>query len=142
MLYYCPISISKLKKLKKNYPWIRPVSCYRCNNQLWGHGFVLRFFNQMSEALFIKRWRCPKCKITLTCRPNLYWRRYQETISNIYDTLIFKIIHYKWPPGVSRQRGGHWLKKFISKAKINLLMKSTLIETIYFFKNKNLAIFD
>jgi len=137
-------SIEDLKNSKKNYSWKKPKECPNtaCRKKLWGHGFVLRYFDSCPEGVYLKRWRCPHCQLVITCRPIGYWRRYQETISNIFEALQFRIKQLKWPDWVTRQRGGHWLKTLISNAKIHLLMKETITKTISFYKDKNLAIFN
>lgn len=142
MILLCGVSLTELEKIQKDYPWEKPKSCPKCNSGLWGHGFVLRYFNACLNGIFVKRWRCPHCKLILTCRPNAYWRRCQETIANIFEALLFRIKQLKWPPWVSRQRGGYWLKKFISNANNNLLMKESISQTIYFYRDKKLVIFN
>ncbi len=43
----------------KLYPWPRPGWCPRCGSaRLWGHGFVLRYFDGCGGAHPMKRWRC------------------------------------------------------------------------------------
>ena len=144
MIINVDVSIKDLKHFKKSYNWERPKKCPRtaCQKKLWGHGFVLRHFNSSTEGVLLKRWRCSHCNLIIICRPIGYWRRYQETISNIFEALLFRIKQLKWPDWVTRQRGGHWLKTLISNAKIHLLKKATIVQTISFYKDKNLAIFN
>jgi len=138
MIIFCDVSIIDIKNQGKNFKWKRPT-CSTCKSKTWGHGFVFRFFNGLAKAIYIKRWICPCCKKVFTCRPNYYWQRYQESVSNIFEYLLYRVKHQKWPPEVSRQRGGHWLSKLIKNAKINLLIKETMLDTIIFYKNKNLS---
>ena len=141
MIHHCNVSLDDLQQQKKGYPWNRPEECPRCKGNLWGHGYVLRYFNSHSEGLSIKRWRCPSCRLVITCRPSSHWRRFQESVENIFQALIDRVKCYKWPPWTTRQRGGHWLSLLTSHAKINLLEKKNQLETILFYKEKNLAIF-
>lgn len=143
MIYHCEISFEELQKLKKNYNWqkLRPNSCPTCKGRIWGHGYVLRYFNSIQEGIYLKRWRCICCHLIIICRPKDFWKRFQTAASIIYKSLIYRIKYFKWPPCVKRQRGGHWLRKLIIYAKTHLLMKETLLETITFFRDKNLVIF-
>ena len=143
MIHFCNVSLKRLAQEKKNYPWQRPKECPNCKERLWGHGYVLRYFNSFPEGVFLRRWQCsnPKCRCLLTCRPAIYWRRYRETITRIFDTLIYRVKHRSWPPWTTRQRGDHWLEKLIFHSRLYLLDKGQLLETILFYKTKNLVIF-
>jgi hypothetical protein len=141
MIILVALDLQVLVVQEKSYSWKRPY-CHKCNSPCIGHGFVRRFFNLLDRAIvFIKRWRCKFCKIIITMRPENHWRRYQENIDQIWQALKFRMINLTWPPWTTRQRGGHWLRKLLNKAKANLLEKDTLIETINFFQDKKLAIF-
>ena len=143
MIYHCKISIEELQKLQKKFDWqnVRPNSCPKCKGKIWGHGYVLRYFQSILKGVFLKRWRCTYCYLILICRPTDYWRRFQNSVSHIYKSLIYRIKYLRWPPWVQRQRGGHWLKKIITYSTTHLLMKETILETITFFRDKNLVIF-
>ena len=130
----------KLKKMGKNFDWIRPCYCRKCKSKIWGHGFIYRFFNAIKNAIPIKRWICSVCGIVYVCIPLGYWSRYQESISNIYEYLLYRVKHQKWPPEVRRQRAGHWLSKLLVNAKLYNLMKDSVLATIFFYKDKNLSI--
>jgi len=45
---------------------------------LWGHGYVERYFGELSERIPLKRWRCPDCCAVHTVRPDNYWRGMAE----------------------------------------------------------------
>lgn len=139
MILFTDVSISEINKKGKKYNWRRP-KCKKCNAKVWGHGFVTRYFNSVRSFLWIKRWRCSCCGTIYICRPREYWSRYQEKASNIFKALIYRVTHLKWPPWISRQRGGHWLMKLIKNARANLLLKKSILKTILFYQEKNLAI--
>jgi len=141
MILSVKISLSELRNLQKNFNWDRPTKCPICSHNLWGHGYSLRYFNACLEGLYVKRWRCSSCRLILICRPEGYWRRYQESISTIYKVLLYRVKNLRWPPWITRQKPGHWIRKLISHAKINLIIKESLITTICFYRDKNLAIF-
>ncbi len=135
------LKLTEIEASGKQFEWIRPAMCSRCESKVWGHGYVQRFFNQIKDFIFLKRWRCPVCKIVITCRPIEYWRRYQESIDLIFEALKYRTKNLTWPPSTTRQRGGHWLNKLIRKAKVDMLLKECMFETTHFFQQKQLTIF-
>lgn len=137
----CNSKIAEIYTDGKSFKWIRPTCCPRCKSKVWGHGFVRRFFNSVKECVYIKRWRCPGCKLVITCRPEEFWRRYQESIDQIFNALKFRVKYLNWPPWTTRQRGGHWMNKLIRKSQVNLMFKECMLETIHFFQQKKLTIF-
>lgn len=139
MILFFNASIQELKVPGEKFTPPRPL-CSRCNSKVWGHGHVRRFFNGIDGAIFMKRWRCPCCRLIIICRPKLFWRGYQESIENIFEALKYRAANLTWPPWVPRQRGGHWMNKLFHKAKINLMVKASLLATINFFQEKNLSI--
>lgn len=139
MILYCNASAEEIQNEGKAFNWERPV-CPRCKIGVHGHGFVSRFFNAIAGYIFVKRWRCPRCGMVITCRPAGYWPRYQESISKVFESLIYRVTHRKWPPHTGRQRGGHWIRKLLLNAKVNQLLKDSVIATIIFYRDKNLAI--
>lgn len=139
MIIYCDASIEAISQQGKEFNWRRPA-CKRCKSKVWGHGFVIRFFNSIKNGVLIRRWRCPCCGTIYICRPREYWSRFQESISNIMRALIFRVTHRKWPPWTSRQRGGHWMNKLIKNARANLLLKDNVFDTINFYQEKKLAL--
>jgi len=139
MIIHCDASLEDISKEGRTFNWKRPA-CKRCKSKVWGHGFVIRFFNSIKNGLLIRRWRCPCCGTIYICRPREYWSRFQESIPNVFKALIYRVTHRKWPTWTSRQRGGHWLNKLLKHARINLLLKECVLATVHFYQNKNLAI--
>jgi len=140
MIVNIKVKLKELSKQGKSYCW-SSMDCPRCNRRMWGHGYVSRYFEGFIEALWLKRFMCASCGCVVTVRPVEYWRRYQTAINSIFDILLYRVRHFKWPPVITRQRAGHWLSRLLRKAKACLLMKDSLIETVEFFQQKNLAIF-
>ena len=54
--------------------------------------------------------------------PAGYIGYYLAPLTTIFETLIEKLTSFRWPPWMSRQRGGHWLRKLCSycQAKFGL----------------------
>src|ERR1700678_4309573 len=107
MISYRKITLEELAKNGKNHKWDE-FHCDKCERNMWGHGFVSRYFSSLSESVFLKRYRCPKCWVVVTMRPEGYWPRIRSSIVSIFKNLIFRIKECYWPPGFPRQRGGHW----------------------------------
>jgi len=109
------LRLDDLVREGKDFKWERPAACPKCGGKLWSHGFTSRFFQGFSDLFWLKRFRCPGCKAILTPRPEGYWPRIQSDIESIYRTLQERLNFYVWPPGVPRQRAGHWLRGFHRK---------------------------
>lgn len=139
MIIFEKIDLKLLKEQGKKFNWNRPY-CHKCNCYFYGHGYVVRFFNIFTSEIYLKRWRCPNCHTVATVRPDTHWKRFQESTDNIFKALRYRVTNFKWPPWCTRQRGGHWLNKLLSKARLDLLLKENTLETIFFYQNKNLTI--
>ena len=143
MILFINDSLSSFEQQGKNYKWQRPTKCFKCHSKkFYGHGHVSRYFNQINNLLFLKRWRCLCCGAVISCRPMAYWRRYQETSANIFQALQIRFKTLKWPPWIARQRGGHWMRSLNKKLKIHQeLLKEGMLETLAFFVEKEISIF-
>ena len=118
MILFRKITLSLLASEGKGYKW-GPCQCPKCNRKMWGHGFVTRYFSGYSDPIFLKRYRCPDCKTVVTIRLNGFWERIRSSIKKIYKCLVHKLTYGWWPPDISRQRGGHWLRRFNNLAKMS-----------------------
>ena len=97
----------------KLYPWPRPRRCPCCGGvRLWGHGYVSRYFDQMNEPLWIKRWRCADCGAVHTLRPDTHWRRFWAAANLILMCLRGKIHCGRWRGDVSRQSQQYWWRGY------------------------------
>jgi len=88
--------------------------------RLWGHGFVSAYFDGYWEPLWLRRYRCPLCRLVLRLRPSGYFQRFQASIETIRQSLAHRFYDHLWPPGSNRQRQGHWLRSLFKKAKVYL----------------------
>lgn len=116
MILFIQISIDQLSKMGKDFKWGK-YFCKECQRNAWGHGFVSRYFSEHKEQVPVKRYRCPGCGKVLTVRPEGYFQSIRSSISTISDILKAKLKGY-WPRDFPRQRGGHWLRRFVSFAKM------------------------
>ncbi|MBI4404826.1 MAG: hypothetical protein HY537_11725 [Deltaproteobacteria bacterium] len=110
------ITIEELSKKGKTYKWEKH-HCDKCQRDMWGHGFVMRYFAEALDGVYLKRYRCPDCSTVVTTRPETHWNSIRSAILTIYRALKSKLTGL-WPPGFPRQRGLHWLKRFIDLAKM------------------------
>ena len=117
MILYCPVSIKDIWLLGKKFLWPRPSKCPRCGHPgLWGHGFVLAFFDGISGGVLLRRWRCPKCGGVHRMKPCGYFRRFQASTEEIRHSLSTRLATGSWPPDLSRGRQGHWLRSLKRQA--------------------------
>ncbi|MBI4405001.1 MAG: hypothetical protein HY537_12625 [Deltaproteobacteria bacterium] len=77
----------------------------------------MRYFAEASDAIYVKRYRCPDCSTVVTTRPETHWKGIRSAILTMYEVLRSKLTGF-WPPGFPRQRGLHWLLRFIDLAKM------------------------
>lgn len=119
--------VKEIFRLGRQYPFPRPESCLRegCgSSRIWGHGFVLLYFDGYADPLLFRRWRCPDCGCVYTIRPAGYWPRQHTLIETITQSLSYRIRHGFWDKalGLTRQRQGHWLHALRDNIKIRLGM--------------------
>jgi len=108
-LHFCQ-SQENFKK-KKNYPWKRPEACPKCNAfKVWGHGYVLAYFDGFYDGIWLKRYRCPVCGTVIRLRPKGYFPRFQSSIETIRSSIIHKQSKDRWLNRIGRTRQLHWLK--------------------------------
>jgi hypothetical protein len=54
-------TIKEIFSLGRRYPWRKPEHCPCCGGRrVWGHGYVLAFFDGFTEGLGLRRYRCPE----------------------------------------------------------------------------------
>jgi hypothetical protein len=100
---------------------------------VWGHGFVLAYFDGVATGIYLRRYRCPECCCVIRLRPRGYFSRFQASIETIRSSLCRRLAYGRYPPGLSRSRQRHWLKA---------LVKNTVAYLGHGFKNRLLAAFD
>lgn len=128
------ITLEELSINQKNHKWEK-LSCSKCNRFMWGHGFTTRCFFALSSIVYLKKYRCPGCSAVVTMRPEGYWPYFQSTIKFIYESLKVRIETRYWPSGFSRQRGGHWLRRFTNYAQMENQINLKSFLDFCFLKN-------
>ena len=112
-------SIEEISSQARAFNWKRP-SCPCGSGKVWGHGYVRRCFAALSAPLLLKRFRCRHCRTVFTLIPRGYERRYQTAAQAIGAAMVSRLTHRGWPRGLPRQRGGHWLRRFLRTCRMDL----------------------
>jgi hypothetical protein len=117
LIVYISVELVVLSTLGREFPWPRLPRCPACGSaRPWGHGYAQRFFDELGEAVWVKRWRCPACGAVHTMRPCSYWRGFWATRALVLQSLQAKVKGRPWLPTVSRQRQQYWWKGFAQQA--------------------------
>ena len=117
IIVYISIDFNKLEEKKKEYPWPRLGRCPSCKGtRVWGHGYVLRYFDGHEAGVWLKRYRCPECRAVHTVRPETHYRGFWASIARILDSLLEKATSNQWLKGSSRQRQQYWWRGFVKQA--------------------------
>jgi hypothetical protein len=110
MIWQVAVELNEVFAQGRNYSWPRPNGCLRCGRfQVWGHGFVGRYFDGFDERLLLRCYRCPGCRCVMTPRPAGYVRRVQATVAWIRDELGHRLEHGRWRHSPA-PRMRHWLR--------------------------------
>ena len=105
----------------RDYLWPKPKFCPCCKaSRLWGHGFVLAYFDGQSGGVYLRRYRCPQCNSVLRLKPAGYFNRFQSSIQDIRASIGHRLNTNCCRGGISRTREGHWFKALKRKAKAYL----------------------
>ena len=121
LILFVAAKIKEILKRGRDYPWPRPKLCPRCRmGGVWGHGFVLAYFDGLVEGLWLRRYRCPGCRCVVRVRPEGFLSRFQAPIESIRLSLSQRLEKGRWPPFISRSRQGHWMRALRRKAEAYL----------------------
>jgi hypothetical protein len=110
MIICVPVNLKQLFKYQQNYRWPRPNVCPQCRiGGLWGHGFVLAYFDDLPAGVFLRRYRCPHCGCVIRLRPSGFFCRFQASIASIRSSLTSRLTGRGYLSGISASRQRHWL---------------------------------
>jgi len=110
MIILVCVKLNNIFKHGRNFNWIKPQRCPRCNSvRVWGHGFILAYFDGFAQGLLLRRYRCPDCKCIIRMKPKGYFPRFQTPIHIIRCCLKRRLTSGKWPGRGSKSRQRHWL---------------------------------
>jgi len=111
MVAFFSLDLKRIAHGASDYCWPRPSGCARCGHpKLWGHGFVLMIFVGFTDALRIRRYRCPSCGGIIRLRPTGFFKGHQSATATIRTALSTRLGTGGWPPGCVTNRARHWLR--------------------------------
>jgi len=120
LILFVEAAVKSILELGRNFPWTKPDCCPRCGGRIWRHGFTIRYFDGCAHPLFLRRYRCPDCRLVVTTRPTDYWGRFQASIADIRDSLTHRFQQCRWRKTRSTSRQRHWLKGLLAKIHCHL----------------------
>lgn len=110
MIIFVSVNLKRLFKHQKKYNWPRPEVCPQCGiDGLWGHGYVLAYFDDLPAGVFLRRYRCHICRCVFRLRPKGFFRRFQASIATIRSSLNGRLSGGRYLSGISKSRQRHWL---------------------------------
>ena len=119
LILYATVAVKELHDLGRLYPWQKPTHCPSCrSDRLWGHGFVLRYFEPFHEAFFIKRYRCPGCNAVHTLRPKLYPQGCRYPLVVMLQCLMMKTETDHWSDALPRQLQQAWWRAALQAVRV------------------------
>jgi hypothetical protein len=138
LILYLKVDVKELRDLGREYPWEKPAHCPACHGiRLWGHGFVLRYFEPFEDLIWVKRYRCPDCGSVHTFRPHPYLRAFRHPLPVILLCLFVKAVTSTWTKDLCRQIQQSWwrtLHRAASRnANITLADMPTLVTGLFFW---------
>jgi hypothetical protein len=133
LILYFSIDVKKLFELGKKYPWIKPYCCPACKgHRLWGHGYAPRYFEEFSQALWMKRFQCPDCTAVHCARPETYTSRFRYRRLEILRSLTEKISGCgKWLALIPRQNQQYWFKAAKRRLSISSNVTMPTLDDLY-----------
>lgn len=109
MIVEVKADIKKVFKLGKKYKWQKPARCHHCNEPtVWGHGFVLSFFDGFDQGIYLKRYRCPYCHTVFKMKPYGYFNRFQADGKLIFSSILNRVYKDRYLSGLSWSRQHFW----------------------------------
>lgn len=110
MILFVCAKLNEIYAKGRNFDWKKPDQCPRCGStRLWGHGFVPAYFDQFSDQLYLRRFRCPDCSCIIRMKVKGYFARFHTTIETIRSCLEHRLSCGRWLAVLSTSRQRHWL---------------------------------
>lgn len=124
----------------RKFNWVKPEICPRCGSvKIWGHGFVLAYFDGFAHGILLRRYRCPDCHCVIRMKPKGYFRRFHATIRTIESSLSLRLSTGRWNAEISPSRQRHWLSALKRKAMAYFGWCRNLMGTFYRLTKKGLV---
>jgi hypothetical protein len=131
LILYSGVDVKQVYELGRGYPWQKPARCPVClSDRLWGHGFVLRYFEPFEEPGWIKRYRCPDCGAVHTMRPDAYLESLRYPLTIILLCLFIKTCSNRFASALTYQLQQAWWKALFSTASVPANCSSVRLKTL------------
>jgi len=131
LILYSAVDVKQLYELGRSYPWEKPARCPACRGgRLWGHGFVLRYFEPFEEPAWIKRYRCPDCGAVHTMRPDTYLQGLRYPLTIILLCLFIKSCSNRFASSLAYQLQQAWWKALFTAASQAATCSSAQLKTL------------
>lgn len=111
MVISVAVDVNEIAHLGKDFPWIKPSGCPRCEQPLWWHGFVLAYFSCLLGAVYLRRLRCPCCRTIHRLKPVGYWRRFRSPVTDIDQVVTHRQNSGRWLHDQPRTRQRQWWRR-------------------------------
>jgi len=109
MILKVKADIKQILKLGKKFKWQKPKKCEHCNGvTIWGHGFVISFFDGFEQGLYLKRYRCPYCHTIFKLKPMGYFNKFQADTRTIFLSILNRVYKDRYLTGISWSRQHFW----------------------------------
>jgi DNA-directed RNA polymerase subunit RPC12/RpoP len=124
LILFVEVCVKTLVGQGRKYPWEKPERCPKCGGvRVWGHGYVEAYFDEAgSQSVYLKRYRCPECRVVMRLRPSGYWKRIQAAVAAVRQCLMDRLEKGRWPPGSNPARQRHWLRALKRQVRTHLGM--------------------
>jgi hypothetical protein len=124
LILFVEVCVKTLVEQGRKYRWEKPERCPKCQGvRVWGHGYVEAYLDEAGSAcVYLKRYRCPECRVVIRVRPVGYWKRIQATTARVGQCLMDRLEKGRWPPGSNPARQRHWLRALRRQVRTHLGM--------------------
>jgi hypothetical protein len=142
LILFVEVCVKSLVEQGRKYHWQRPERCPRCGGvRVWGHGYVTAYFDESgSHGVYLKRYRCPQCRVVIRVRPFGYWKRIQAAVIAVQQCVLHRVEKGRWPPRCNSARGRHWLRALKRQVRTRLGMSYAERIAEGFFKLLSLGV--
>ena len=123
-------NLNEIFEQGRKFKWVRPCNCPRCGSvRLWGHGFVLAYFDGFFQGLLLRRFRCPDCHCIIRMKPRNYLPCFHAGIAKIRIGLSRRLYSGNWLKDLSGSRQRHWMTALKRKTAAFFGCSAELIES-------------
>jgi hypothetical protein len=129
MIISVRVNLNEIFNQGRKFKWVKPCNCPRCGSvRLWGHGFVLAYFDGFIHGLLLRRFRCPDCRCIIRMKPEGYFPRFRASIAKIRSCLFASLFSDNRSKDLSGSRQRHWLAALKRKSMAFFSVREHLMD--------------